>query len=99
MIIINGLRFEWDADKERGNWRKHGVSFEEARSVFYDENGLLIHDPDHSEEEDRYLLLGMSVKPRLLVVSHTYRSHDHVIRLISARAATPQERRRYGRIK
>ena len=74
-------------------------SFEEARSVFFDENGILIHDPDHSEQEDRYLMLGMSAKARLLVVSHTYRNNDHAIRLISAWLATPQEHNQYGDMK
>ncbi len=91
------IRFDWDPVKDRKNQRKHGVSFAEASSVFFDEKGILIHDPDHSEEEDRYLLLGMSAKLRLLVVSHTYRDNDRMIRLISAWVATPQERHQYGR--
>ena len=97
MIIIGELRFEWNPDKDRQNQRKHGVSFLEACTIFGDENGILIHDPDHSEEEDRFLLLGMSARPRLLVVSHTYRDQDRVVRIISAWKVTPQERRQYGR--
>ena len=93
------ITFEWDPWKAKGNRAKHGVSFEEARSVFYDENGILIHDPDHSNDEDRFILLGMSTKLRLLVVSHTYRQHDDVIRLISARKAAPEEHEEYGRQK
>jgi uncharacterized protein len=93
------IRFEWDSAKDRRNQRRHGVSFPEARTVFLDENGILIHDPDHSEKEDRYLLLGMSAKLRLLVVSHTYREEDRVVRLISAWKATPQEHDQYGRTK
>ena len=89
------IHFDWDPAKDRKNQRKHGVSFVEASSVFFDEKGILIHDPDHSEEEDRYLLLGMSAKLRLLVVSHTYRDDDQKIRLISAWHATPQERHQY----
>lgn len=93
------IRFEWDPAKDRRNRRRHGVSFAEARSVFFDEHGILIHDPDHSDVEDRYLLLGMSAKLRLLVVSHTYREDDHIVRLIPAWKATPQEHEQYGRTK
>ncbi len=91
------IRFDLDAAKDRKNQRKHSVSFAEASSVFFDEKGILIHDSDHSEEEDRYILLGMSAKLRLLVVSHVYRDNDNVIRLISAWIATPQERHQYAR--
>ena len=91
------IRFDWDPAKDRKNQRKHGVSFAEASSVFFDEKGILIHGPDHSEQEDRCLLLGMSAKLRLLVVSNTYRDDDRMIRLISAWVATPQERQQYGR--
>ncbi len=91
------IRFDWDPAKDRRNQRKHGVSFAEASSVFFDEKGILIHDPDHSDQEDRYLLLGMSAQLRFLVVSHTYRDDDQKIRLISAWLATPQERYQYGR--
>ena len=87
--------FEWDSLKDKVNQLKHGVSFEEARSVFYDEHARLIHDPDHSEEEDRYLLLGVSGKLRILVVFHVYRSAGTIIRLISARKATQNEQRQY----
>ena len=91
------IHFDWDPAKDRKNQRKQGVSFVEASSVFFDEKGILIHDPDHSDQEDRYLLFGMSAKLRLLVVSHTYRNDDQKIRLISAWLATPQERHQYGR--
>jgi uncharacterized DUF497 family protein len=90
------LRFDWDTNKARRNQKNHGVSFNEASSVFFDENAVLIHDPDHSVEEDRYLLLGMSAKLRLLVVVHTYREEDSLIRLISARLAESDEREHYG---
>ncbi|MBI3291651.1 MAG: BrnT family toxin [Elusimicrobia bacterium] len=93
------LRFDWDPTKAHNNQRKHGVMFVEASSVFFDEHGILIHDPDHSDEEHRYLLIGMSAKLRLLVVSHTYREEDRVIRLISARLADSAERRQYGGLK
>jgi uncharacterized DUF497 family protein len=89
-------RFAWDETKAEANRRKHGVSFEEASTVFADENGRLKHDPDHSEDEDRFLLLGFSAKLRLLTVCHAYRENDDLIRIISARRATPNERKQYG---
>jgi len=94
---MSSLRFEWDPKKATLNLRKHGVSFEDAQSVFSDENGLLIDDPDHSEEEDRFVLLGLSHSLRLLVVVHCYRSEGKVIRIISARKADAQERSIYLR--
>jgi uncharacterized protein len=92
---MSSLRFEWDPQKAASNRRKHGVSFEEARSVFADENGLLIDDPDHSDEEDRFILLGVSSTARVLVVCHCYRGADDIIRIISARRATSSEREQY----
>lgn len=89
------LTFEWDPAKAASNLAKHKVSFEEAQSVFSDEDALLINDPDHSEQEDRFILLGMSSTPRLLVVVHCYRSDEGVIRIISARRATRTERGQY----
>jgi len=89
------LDFEWNANKSRANKLKHGVSFEEARSAFYDENARLIDDPDHSEEEERFILLGFSNQLRLLVVCHCYRHQDTVIRIISARKANGAEKRYY----
>ena len=94
---MSSLRFEWDPKKATLNLRKHGVSFEDPQSVFSDENGLLIDDPDHSEEEDRFVLLGLSHSLRLLVVVHCYRSEGKVIRIISARKADAQERSIYLR--
>jgi uncharacterized DUF497 family protein len=88
-----GLRFEWDPDKARANLDKHGVSFEEALTVFGDTLSLLIPDPDHSAEEVRFLLLGQSLPGRLLVVAHT--EAGGIIGLISARRATRHERRDY----
>jgi len=93
---VSDLRFEWDDAKSRANSGKHRVSFEEAASVFYDENALLLSDPDHSEDEDRFLLLGLSFQPRILVVSHYYRNDDDYIRLISAWKADRLERRQYN---
>lgn len=86
------MRFEWDDDKARTNLEKHGVSFEEARTVFYDDAALLYDDPDHSDDEDRLLLVGASFSFRMLVVVHCYREDDEVIRIISARKATRRER-------
>jgi uncharacterized protein len=94
---VTGLRFEWDAVKAATNRRKHGVSFEEARSVFVDEEALLIADPEHSESEDRFVLLGLSARIRVLVVVHAYRAGTDVIRLISARKADRQEQLTYNR--
>jgi uncharacterized DUF497 family protein len=91
------LRFEWDEQKNLRNQAKHGVSFEEAESVFYDENARLKADPDYSIDEERFILLGFSKKLRLLVVCHCYRDRDDVIRLISARKAERPERKQYNR--
>ena len=89
------LRFSWDPDKAKANERKHKVSFEEAQTVFSDENARIIHDPDHSDEEDRFVLLGLSERFRVLLVCHCYRSDDMEIRIISARRATKSEREQY----
>lgn len=92
---MSTLQFEWDARKATANEKKHGVSFEEARSVFFDERARLIDDPDHSEDEARFILLGLSSSLRLLVVCHCYRGGDNVIRIISARKATAGESKSY----
>ncbi|MBI4605493.1 MAG: BrnT family toxin [Planctomycetes bacterium] len=89
------IEFEWDPAKEAANRRKHGVSFDEGRTVFYDLNARLMGDPDHSTDEERFLLLGMSSRFRLLVVCHTYRRGDQVVRVISARKATRREKAQY----
>ena len=88
------LLFEWNEKKALLNVQKHGVSFEEAATAFGDPLSLTIDDPLHSQDEDRFILIGMSNRNRLLVVVHTYR--DDVIRLISARKATQKERRYYA---
>lgn len=90
-----GLRIEWDPRKAASNLKKHGVSFEEAASAFSDEHARLIRDPDHSEEEDRFVLLGLSWSLRVLVVCHCYRESAEVIRIISARRANRSERDQY----
>lgn len=92
---MSNIRFTWDSAKATQNHRKHGVSFEEAQSVFYDDYAQLVSDPDHSEEEDRFILLGRSNQLRLLIVCHCYRESDSVIRIISARKATKKEQRAY----
>ncbi len=89
------LRFEWDENKNVSNVAKHNVSFQEAMSAFYDENGLLIDDPEHSDSEERYILIGFSQFANLLVVCHCYRQDEEVIRLISARKATKNESQQY----
>ena len=94
---MDTIRFEWDENKNTINRQKHKISFEEAKTVFYDENALLIDDPDHSETEDRFILLGLSREAKLLVVCHCYRQSDTVIRIISARKATKTETKYYER--
>jgi uncharacterized protein len=89
------LRFEWDERKNASNRKKHKVSFEEARTAFFDEDALLRDDPDHSDSEDRFILLGMSSTLRILVVCHCLREAGDVIRVISARKATRHEQSQY----
>jgi len=90
------LRFAWDPKKDSQNRRKHRVSFAEAETVFADEHALFIDDPEHSTAEDRFILLGLSAKLRILVVAHAYREDQGVIRIISARKATRRERDIYN---
>ena len=94
---MTDIRFEWDRAKAALNKRKHGVSFEEAQTVFYDERAIEFFDPDHSDREDRFIMLGMSFNLRLLVVCHCIREARSVIRIISARRATRREAERYRR--
>ncbi len=91
------VSFEWDNNKDKINFRKHGIYFEEAETVFHDPYARLIHDPDHSGKEDRFILLGMSGKLRLLVVCHVYRKQDETIRIYSARKAKRAETEEYRR--
>jgi uncharacterized DUF497 family protein len=104
LIIIYGvitlkrgsdLIFEWDERKARSNEEKHGISFDEAETVFYDPNARLLYDADHSSEEDRYILLGMSETQMLLVVCHVYQDDEETIRIFSARRATKREQQQY----
>ena len=92
---MTDLRFAWDQKKNRANKRKHGVSFEEAQSAFYDENAKVYSDPDHSEDEARFILLGISFRLRTLVVCHCCREEESVIRIFSARKADNDEQRDY----
>ena len=92
---MGNIEFAWDRRKARSNLKQHGVSFEEAQAVFLDDNARLIDDPDHSEEEERFVLLGYSFQARCLIVSHCYRESGSVIRLISARRATAREEEIY----
>ena len=89
------IEFAWDEHKRQRNRKKHGIDFEEAQSVFYDERARLIDDPEHSEDEERSILLGMSYRFRLLTVCHAFYEQENIIRIISAREATPRERRQY----
>jgi hypothetical protein len=89
------IKFTWDENKNEINKRKHGLSFEEASEVFGDENAILFDDPDHSIEEDRFLIIGALKSTKICIVSHCYRDNDNVIRLISAREATKNERTIY----
>ena len=96
MIFFKDSYFEWDEDKNSTNIQKHGISFMEAMTVFDDDNALYKPDFDHSQDEARFIILGMSVNPRLLVVCHCYRESDTVIRIFSARKATKSESDQYG---
>ena len=91
------IRFDWDKRKNKANVKKHGVSFEEAQGVFFDEDALIYDDPDHSDDEDRFLIIGKSFKRRILFVCHCFQPEDSVIRIISARKATSKERFFYDR--
>jgi uncharacterized DUF497 family protein len=90
------MKIIWDETKNQDNIRNHKVSFEEAQTVFYDPGGRLIADPDHSIDEDRFIILGLSKMLKLLVVCHCYREDDETIRIISARKATKTESKYYG---
>ena len=96
-VRMSELRFEWDDKKEKANIKRHGVSFDEARTVFYDENAIQFFDPDHSEDEDRFLMLGISIKHQTLVVCHCFRESETVVRIISARKADRTEEHEYWR--
>ena len=89
--------FDWDENKNRINLEKHGITFEEASTVFFDDRAILFDDPEHSIDEDRFLLLGISETAKVCIVCHCYRESNTVIRIISARQATRKEEQRYVR--
>jgi len=94
-IIMDMINFEWDENKNAINKKKHGLSFEEAKEVFNDDNAILFDDPDHSVGEERFLIIGMLESKQICIVSHCYRDNDNVIRIISAREATKNEKKTY----
>jgi uncharacterized DUF497 family protein len=89
------VQFEWDERKNKENQRKHGVSFEEARTVFLDSHAFIYFDSEHSEREDRFIIVGNSIRFRLLMVVHCYREEASRVRILSARKATSQEQKSY----
>jgi uncharacterized DUF497 family protein len=92
---MNDIKFDWDKSKALLNKKKHGVSFDEAVTVFYDDHALEFHDPDHSKDEDRFFIVGLSFRTRVLLVSHCLRESGSLIRIISARKATKEEAKKY----
>lgn len=94
---MKNLKFEWDSNKNRDNIKKHKISFEEAKEVFYDDNAILFDDPEHSIFEDRFLIIGRIRNMNIYVVSHCYKEKNDIIRLISARKATKKEKETYER--
>ena len=92
---MDNIKFEWDENKNEINKRKHGLSFEDAMEVFYDINAVLFDDPDHSVGEERFLIIGMTDSRKICIVSHCYRDNDNIIRIISAREATKNEKNIY----
>ena len=97
-VIIKTITFEWDESKNTINKKKHKISFEEAKTVFYDDNALLITDPEHSISEERFVILGHSFYLKLLVVCHCYRKNNKIIRIISARKAAKNEKLQYEEV-
>lgn len=96
-VCMKKLGVEWNSNKAAENLKKHGVTFEEAQTVFFDDLAVEFYDDKHSEWEDRFLLLGLSAKMRLLMVCHSYRENESIIRIISARKATKNEAKYYNR--
>lgn len=92
---MNNIQFTWDQKKNKSNEKKHGIAFEEAQSVFFDEHAIEFFDSDHSNKEDRFILLGLSARLRVLIVCHCYRKENAMIRIISARKATRKEKKYY----
>jgi uncharacterized DUF497 family protein len=98
-VVMSELHFIWDDVKNETNKKKHGVRFEEAQTVFFDESAMEFFDSEHSLDEDRFLILGQSFSLRILLVCHCYRGKNEIIRIISARKATAKERNKYQRNK
>ena len=96
-ILMENIQFEWDENKNQINKIKHGIGFEEAATVFYDDDAIMFDDPEHSMEEERFLILGITKHENLCIVSHCYRDNDNIIRIISARKATKNEKQVYRR--
>jgi len=94
-VVISSIKFDWDVKKASANLKKHGVPFEEARTVFFDENAKLIDDPDHSDDEEWFVLLGLSSSLKVVLVCHCYREEGNGIRIISARKASTHESKQY----
>ena len=92
---MDALHFDWDSNKNKFNIKKHGISFEVAQTVFYDDFAILFDDPEHSDEEDRFLIIGESASEQICIVSHCYRDSENIIRIISARKATKSEQEIY----
>jgi uncharacterized DUF497 family protein len=92
---MNSISFSWDDRKSKTNQKRHGVTFDEAQTVFFDEGAIEYFDPEHSEVEDRFLMLGLSYRLRILVINYTFRKEETEIRIISARRATKKEQRAY----
>lgn len=90
-VRMNNLIFEWDSRKAKSNQKKHGVTFEEAKTVFFDEQAIVYYDPDHSEAEERYIMLGTSYLLNEIVVCHCFRENETIVRIISARKADKDE--------
>jgi uncharacterized protein len=93
--VVSELRFEWDEGKARSNEKKHGITFDEAETVFYDDNARLLYDAEHSSEEERYIMLGIGASLSLLVVCHVYKDDEETIRIFSARRANKREQQQY----
>lgn len=94
-VHMEEIEFEWDSKKAKGNFKKHGISFDDAKAAFYDEAAIVFHDPDHSTDEDRFILLGLSIRAGVLIVCHCVKDEQSVVRIISARAADKQEESNY----
>lgn len=94
---MENIKFEWDENKNNINKAKHGIDFEEAKTEFYDDDAILFDDPEHSIEEERFLILGITKFENLCIVSHCYRNKDDIIRIISARKATKNETKTYNK--